>query len=248
MGDRFAKLIGESDRATDPKRRDQAIAFAVIGAKSDDDLEKVESLLPKLSDAILRRRLFDFIYFTRTQKAVADNRLDDAMRFSAKVEELDGRAQLNLEIAFALLKTVDDKVRARETLDAVAALALKAQNSVDKARTLLGIAHLYTKFDAVRAVEVMTEAVKTINTLTEPDLASSIVQYQIEGETFGFYTMRNVPGFSLENAFRALSPVDFENALDQAQKLNDKSLRAIALTSLAASCLERKTEPRQPRR
>ncbi|MBA2503582.1 MAG: hypothetical protein H0V27_11940 [Pyrinomonadaceae bacterium] len=246
--DRFTKLLDEAEQATDPKRRDQAIAFAAIGAKSEDEFEKVESLLTKLSDETLRRRLFDYIYFKRTQKAVADNRLDDAMRFAAKVEELDGRAQLNLEIASALLKAIDDKVRARETLDAVAALALKAQNSTDKARTLLGVAHLYTKFDQVRAVEVMTEAVKTTNALTEPDLTSGVVQYQLEGETFGFYTMRNVPGFSLENAFRELGAIDFENALDGAQKLNDKSLRAIALVSLAASCLERKPEPRQPRR
>jgi hypothetical protein len=94
----------------------------------------------------------------------------------------------------------------------------------------------------------MTEAVKTTNALTEPDLTSGVVQYQLEGETFGFYTMRNVPGFSLENAFRELGAIDFENALDGAQRLNDKSLRAIALVSLAASCLERKPEPRQPRR
>ena len=60
--------------------------------------------------------------------------------------------------------------------------------------------------------------------------------------------MRNVPEFSLEKAFRELGTVDFENALDGAQKLNDKSLRAVALVSLVASCLERKQEPRQPRR
>ncbi len=247
--DRFSRLIEEGERATDPKRRDQAIAFAALQAKSEDEFEKAESLLQKLSDETLRRRLFDFIYFNRTQKAIADNRLDDAMRFAAKVEELDGRAQLNLEIASALLKTIDDKVRARETLDAVAALALKAQNSTNKARTLLGVAHLYTKFDTVRAVEVMTEAVKTTNALTEPDLTSSYVQHGIEGETFGFYGIRNVPGFSLENAFRELGNIDFEGALDGAQKLSDKSLRATAIVSLVASCLERKPEqPRQPRR
>ena len=67
-------------------------------------------------------------------------------------------------------------MRARETLDVVAVLALKAQNSVGKARTLLRVAHLYTKFDAVRAVEVIIEAVKRINTLAEPNLTSSVVQ------------------------------------------------------------------------
>jgi hypothetical protein len=164
------------------------------------------------------------------------------------VDELDQRAILYFEIARESMKKMSDKARAAELLDEVLSAASKAPLTDVRARAQLGVAHLYAEFDGLRSLEVMNDAVKTINQLKDPDLAGTFLTRRIEGKTYGIYTGNPVPGFSLENAFREAGPHDFEGALLAARNLADPALRATAVTGLAAHCLEESVKRAQPKK
>ena len=209
----FASYIEKAERATGSDRRDYLLVTAIMKAPEDERLDRLKDFAQKISDPKIRQQLLNWLYFKRTQKAINEGSLDDARQLSEKVEQLDLRAYLSYEIAAESLRRFEDRTRVREILDAVAAAALKTDNSNEKARTLLGISHLYSKIDHARAFEVMTDAVKTINRITAPDLNSTGLSQRIEGPQFGYLARYDVDGFSLENAFRELAPFDFDRAL-----------------------------------
>jgi hypothetical protein len=234
-----------AESETKPDRRDQAIAFLAMGALELEHLARLERLAEKVSDANVRRQLLDSINFTRAQRLAREGLLDEARRAADGVVELDLRAVLYFEIAGESIKRLEDKARAGELLAAVADAARSAPNTAIKARAQLGVSHLYADFDALRSLEVLAEAVKTVNTLdADADLARPFIQRRIEGKTFGTYSGFNVPGFSLENAFREAGARDFDGALLTARNLSDRVLRATAVIGLASRCLEQPAKPK----
>lgn len=237
-GDRFDELLEQAERQTNPDVRDSRITSAVIAAGEVAPLEKVEDAARKIGDAETRSQLLNWLYFVRAQGAVRAGELDDARKLAERVDALDERAILFLEIAESGLKRAGDRVRAGGLLDAVVAAADKAPETETKARALLGVAYLYAKLDRQRALEVAGGAVKTINRLRDPDLGATFLTRKIQGKEFGMYMTHTVPGFRLENSFRELGAVDFESALSVANDLSDKYQRALAVLGLASECLE----------
>lgn len=231
--------VSKAGLEANPAKRDQWLTFAVLEAPDSEPLDRLRDLAQKISDSRVQQQLRNWLYFKRAQKAIRDGLLFDARSLAEKVDQLDHRAYLFYEIAAEALRGRDDRALARETLDAVAAAALKAENTNEKARTLLGVVYLYTKFDRISAFEKMSYAVKTINKIAEPDLTSTRFHQRIEGQTFAHYSMYEVAGFSLEKTFRELGPSDFEGALLLAKMLEDQSLRSRGVIALAAFCLEK---------
>ena len=249
---RFDVMLEEAERETRPEKRDYAIARVVMAAKKPDDLARLESLAERVGDAAARRQLLDWINFNRAQGLAREGLLDEAKRAADRVGELDHRALLYFEIAREGIKKLDDRARAAALLDEVLAAAAKAPVTAARARTQLGVAHLFAEFDGLRALEVLAEAVRTINQLDNPDVSSSAIFRRIEGKDFGVYGTYNVTGFSMETAFGEAGPHDFEGALLAARDLSDRALRATAVVGLAAHCLEQsakpKTQPKPARR
>ncbi len=243
MFDRTAEQV---ERERDPAKRDFAIAKLVMSASGAAEFARAEGYLDKVGDTDLREKLSSYLYFRWAQQSVAEGQLDDATRLSKKVSELDYRALLSFEIAGVALKKLNDRARAVESLEAVTADALKAPDTPEKARALLGVAHLYSDFDATRASQVLRAAVKVINTLPTPDFSGDTVGRQIGNKFFTTYAMYKVPGVRLENVFRELGARDFESALSAAGELGDKPLRAAAVLGLASKCLEDSRRPDKP--
>jgi hypothetical protein len=237
-GNAFANYCEQAERESNPEKREQAWAFAILNASDDINIDDLTSTARKIDDEKLRSQLLTFVYFKRTQKATKDGQFFEASQLAKNIEQLDFRAYLAYEMAAAALKKEEEKQRAKEILEDVLDLAYKAPVTNEKARTLLGVAFLYAKLDKIRAFEVMAEAVKAINNLTNPEFSSPYIQQKIEGKQFSSYYGYGVEGFSLETVFRLLAPMDFEGALYRARSLDDKAQRALAVLSLAASCLE----------
>lgn len=235
---KFDRIAEQLDRERDPARRDFVLANLVMSAGSAEEFARAESLLDKVSETSLREKLASYLYFRWTQQALKDGQVDGATRLSKKVEELDYRALLSFEIAGAALKKSNDRARAAELLDAVAADALKGPDTPAKARALLGAAHLYADFDVARASQLMREAVKVVNLLPDPDFSAETIGRELGNSVFTAYAVYNVPGVRLENAFRELGALDFESALSAANDLSDKYQRALAVLGLASKCLE----------
>jgi hypothetical protein len=244
----FDAQLEKAERETNPDRKEYAYASAASSAKTLEQLERAESLVEKIGDGNARRQLLNWINFNRVELLVRGGQFDEAKRAAERVDELDQRAILYFEIARESIKKMSDKARAAELLDEVLAAASKAPLTDVRARAQLGVAHLYAEFDGLRSLEVLGDAVKTVNQLKDPDLAGTFLTRRIEGKTFGIYTGNPVPGFSLENAFQEAGPHDFEGALLSARNLADPALRATAVIGLAAHCLEESAKRAQPKK
>jgi hypothetical protein len=240
----FEAEVERAEREANPEKRDQLIAFLVHSAKTGEELGRIERLAEKVSDPQVRRQLLDWINFSLAQRLTKDGLFDEAKRAAERVGELDLRSALYFEIGRESIKRLSDKARARELLDEVAAAAAKAPDTIVKARTQLGVAHLFAEIDPVRALEVVSDAVKTVNALERPDFSQAFVSRRIEGKGFGTYTGFNVPGFNLENAFTEVGAHDFEGALLAARNVAARPLRAAAVLGLSARCLEQPAPPR----
>lgn len=233
----FERSVEKIDAEPDPLKRDLAVTNVVMAARSADEFARAEPLLEKVGDAALREKLSGYLHFRQAQQAAREGLLDEAARSAGKVTELDFRALLSFEIATAALKQLDDRGRAAELLDAVERDAHRAPDTAEKARALLGVAHLYARLDAVRAGEVLRAAVKTINLLPAPDFSSDRVFRQLGNKYFMFYAAHEVPGARLPNVFRELGARDFDGALDAARAVEHRPLRASAVLALTAECL-----------
>jgi hypothetical protein len=239
----FDDQVEMAEKQQDPGRRDQMLAFAILGAATEN-LERVSNVAERISDSEVRNQLLSWLFFSRAQVAIKNKQLDDARGLASKVPELDRRAYLYSNIAEESIKQTDDQTQARVMLEEVAAAIASAPSTLVTARALLGLAYLYTRIDVNRAIGLLGDAVKCINRLEAPDFSNQYIQIRVEGKTFGFYTGFQTPGFNPENAFREFAKIDYDDALYQASNFADKSTRALTILAVAEICLQR-TLPRQ---
>lgn len=194
-------------------RRDGVLTMAVLHQSDLAPLETVEAAAQKIEEVEIRRQVLGWVYFRRGQNAVYAGDFDAARRFAERVEALEARALLLLNIASQGLKRSDDKQRAEELLTAVLDAARKSPDSVSKARSLLGVAHLYARFDYLRGLSAMGEAVAAVNKLNDPDLGSASLPMHVQGKNFSTFAGWPMPTFTLESSFGELGARDFEATL-----------------------------------
>jgi predicted RecB family endonuclease len=232
----FDELVEAAEKLADVARRDQDLSFAVTSSSKDEPVEKVLSVIDKISESGIRDSLLNWFYYFRTQELIKNKNLVEARKFASKVNELDQRAYLFTRIAEESLKVSEDQTEAREMLNEVANTISKAPKTIVSARALLALAYLYAKIDMNRGVEELGNAVRTINAIESPDFSRQFVMMKIEGKTFGSYASYSTPGFSPENAFREMGKLDFDGSLAQATNFTDKSLRALTTLAVIEPC------------
>lgn len=231
-------LVDRIEREKLPEKKDQLIARAVLAAKSADELERVESLIEKVSDSKFRGELFDWLCFKRAQKFISNGRLDEAVQLIAKVDRVDHRAYLAFLLAAESTKKIKDSVLAIEVLEDVVKTALKSPNTIEKARTLLGLTSSYAKFDRGRAFELLVEAINVISKIDKPDLSSIAIFRRIGTSRFTIHAAYEIRGSSLDTVFREFAPDDFVKSLWLANQLPDKPMRAAGMFAILGRCLE----------
>lgn len=232
----FDEQVEAAEKLTDVAQRDQSLTFAVTGSSKDEPVEKVLSVIDKISDSGVRDSLTNWFYYFRAQQLITEKNLTEARKLASKVAELDQRAYLFTRIAEESLKVAEDQTDAREMLNEVADTIAKAPKTIVSARALLALAYLYAKIDMNRGVEELGNAVRTINTLEAPDFSRQFVMMKIEGKNFGSYASYSTPGFNPENAFREMGKLDFDGSLSQATNFSDKSLRALTTLAVIEPC------------
>ena len=236
----FDEQVEAAEKLTDVGRRDQSLTFAVTGSSKDEPVDKVLSVIDKISESGIRDSLLNWFYYFRSQKLISEKNFSEARKFASKVNELDQRAYLFTRIAEESLKVADDQTEAREMLNEVADTISKAPKTIVSARALLALAHLYAKVDMNRGVEELGNAVRTINAIETPDFSRQFVMMKIEGKTFGSYASYSTPGFNPENAFREMGKLDFDGSLAQATNFSDKSVRALTTLAVIEPCFTTK--------
>ena len=245
----FAEEVELAQKLSDVYERNQAIASAVLGVRSEE-LASVIQAIEKISDSDLRGYLFEWFYFMRATDLARAKQFDEAERLTSKVEGLEQRAFLDVEIAKGLLSRND--AQAREVLEIAITEAKKAGATVFAARTLLTSASLYAKVDLSRSIEVLADAINCINRIEAPDFVSddnavekTPVRRGRGGQYQGEYVFRfYMPGMDPESAFRELGKIDFDTMLSQSSALKDKFQRAMTTLALADVCLQQQPRPR----
>ncbi len=244
----FEDRLAEVEQADkDGRLSDSMIANLVTWGTTDKTEEQFKKILPwlgKIEDRSLREAVENYYWFLRTKLAIKEERFDDAENFAAKVPTIEHRAVLMFDIAKGTLKNISIAAEARQILGDVGRLARQADDSVAKARVLLGLVSVYDGLDHVIAMEELSDAVKVINKLDGPDLLSGAVYQQIKGKAFMFYAMYSVPEYDLESTFNLISKNDFSLSLSNARALNDKYLRTLAVLAVAQNCID-KPKPRR---
>jgi hypothetical protein len=251
----FDKKIERLEKKVDSKGLDAEIVNLIFAAETDEQMIKATDWMSKIGEEAVRESATNYLWFKRAELAVKENRLPDAEKHAEKVSELEHRAIIYFKIAEAKLKQENLKEPAAAVLETTVRAALKAPNGVERAQVLLGTAFFFEKYNQYRAAEVLSEAVKTINRLENPDLSASSIYRKIEGKDFGYYTSISTPGYSLEKSFAQVSQKDFQSALNQARNLDDKYLRTLAVIAVVGDCIEAqektpekpKAKPNQPK-
>ncbi len=235
----FDEQIEAAEKEPNVNKRDELIVTASLSAIQNENLDHVVSTADKISDSNLRAQLLDWFYFTYTQRAIKEKRIDEARRLASKVEQMDQRAYLYSEIASEALKTIENQSQGASLLDEIVNTADKGPNTIVTSRALLSAAYLYLKFDQNRAMSVLGDAVKSVNRLEAPDFSRQSLVRKLEGKNFARYALFKTPGFDPENAFREMGKIAFDDALSQASGFTDKSLRALIMIDLADICLQK---------
>jgi tetratricopeptide (TPR) repeat protein len=242
----FDEKVEAAEKLTDVARRDMELTFAVTGASKDIPLERVLSVIDKISDENVRGPLTNWLYFFKSQALNRDRKFDEARALAGKVIELDQRVYLFSQIAEALIKNEEDQTKIREMLEEIATAASKAPNTVVTARALLALANLYTRVDGNRSIEVLGNAVRVINAIDKPDFSQQFVMMKIEGKNFGSYASFQTPGFNPETAFAEIGKFDFDGTLSQSTSFAEKTLRSLTTMAVVEPCL--KVEPPSKKR
>jgi len=239
----FDEQVEAAEKLSDVDRRDAGLTFAVTGASKDETVERVISVIDKISDSNIRGPLTNWFYFFRTQALIEKKDLVEARRLATRVTELDQRAYLFSRIAEKTLKENEDQTQVREMLNEIGEAAAKSPKTIVSARTSLALAYLYARLDINRGIEELGNAVKTINSLENPDFSMQTVPMKIEGKTFGSYAMYSTPGFNPETAFREIGKLDFDGTVTQASDLTEKSLRSLTTLAVVEPCLSVAAKP-----
>lgn len=243
FGSSFERLLKIAEEADEEgKLKDLMIVTLIRAAETEDNFKQAESWLEKIKNETVRRDSSAYFYFRRAKLAIKENRSDDARKFAEKVPQLQHRATLHFELAEKQLESETESARAFEVLNNVSEITEKAENSVAKAQVLLGLAKMYERVNHSIALSRLTEAVRVINKLENPDIFSTTISQQIViPNEFIFYAGYSTSGYNLETVFEQMGKNDFELALSNARGLDDKYFRTLAIIAILKNCTEKKT-------
>ena len=216
------------------------------GVKTEDQFKKIEPWLDKIKDEKVRFESTNYFFFLRSKLAIKEKRFSEAQKFAAKVPEIEHRSILSFEIADSLLKDVNDSATVYSELTDVGKLARQTENSVAKAKVLLGLANIYEKVSHVFALNELSDGIKVINRLENPDMLSKSLHRQIQGKGFAFHAVFSTPNYDLESTFTELSKNDFEMSLSNAKSLEDKFFRTLAVLAVAKNCVNKPNPIKKP--
>src|SRR5207249_3499360 len=137
---------------------------------SEDQFAKIRTWVDKIKDENARSETVNYFWFLRSSLAIKEKRFDEAEKFALKVPEIEHRSILMFDMAREQLKNDNDAANVFDTLNAVSKLTRNSDNSASKAQILLALATMYEKVNHTVAMDELSEAVRVINGLKDPDI------------------------------------------------------------------------------
>ena len=235
----FEEEIDAAEKLSDPDRRQELFTQTILNSK-DEPVEAVTTAIDKITDSGIRAILFDWLNFTRGLRAARDRDVKAALKFAARIGDIEPRAHLylqiaNLSIAFPVLDA-----NGRDTLELAIAEALKSPKTIFTARTLLNAADVYRKIDLSRSLEVLRNAIEATNAVQRPDFAADdqSIDKRVNGNGWRREARFYMPGLDPQAVFTSFAKTDFDGAQSQTQTFADRLWRALTTLSVAEVCLQ----------
>lgn len=238
----FDERIAELEKSDEEgKLTDAMILQTLISGllKSEEQFVLLEPWIEKIGDTEGRSASFEYYWYLRSRLAIKEKRYADAQKYAIKVRTMEYQAILWFEIANKQLEDLNDSATAYQTLADVGRIARRAEDSVGKARVLLGLSNLYEKVNHSFAISELSDAVSVINKLENADLQARWLMLSIKVKDMSFGASIGTPGYDLENTFTAVSKEDFSLPLSNAKAIDDKFYRTIAVIAVAKNCIDR---------
>lgn len=235
LDERIAAAI-EADKAG--KLTDEMIIQLITwGEANEEQLAKIQPFLDKIKDEKAKKEAAAFFWFKRGLRSVKDERFDDAEKHAGRIGDLELKAYVYFELADKTARTANDLAAKFEILNKLSKIVRAAPDSVVKAQMLLGLSGKYGELNHTIALDEMSESIKVVNKLKDPDLLSTFVMRQIATKDMAFFASYSIPGFDLEKAFGDLSKRDMDMALAHARSFDDRFFRTLAVISIAKQCV-----------
>lgn len=233
--DAVERLVAEAEKY--PGVQDYYFVSAIKAGAGKTDPERLERLIPKLTNRDLRQPLLDYINYSQGQTLLTGGQWEEAMRLADKIEQPEVKVMLLYDAAFSISGKAPKE--ATELLDLATWWIGKAKDSNEKAALRFSLAGLCAKYDHQRAVEILLDAISDLNSLVAPEL--SVRQYQQRLSAGGLETslIYSFTEFSLEELFSLLSEDNADEMLAAADRIENKALRARARLSLSSVCLSK---------
>jgi hypothetical protein len=232
-----AELAERLDRAKTSDERDKAYAFAAIRAADDAD-PYARDLAEKIEDADTRKGVTTFVDYMIIRSVITRKRADEALLMLRKAK-LPRILLAHFLTQVAILKLNDDRVRATELLDEALTEARRLDpGTADRAYSFVALLPLFSTLDRTRTWEVLSETIRTINSV--PDFTGDRGQttLTLEGK-FGIrLSVQLASRADLSDVLRQLAQQNFYQALDAGKTFQGDATRALAMIAVARAVLD----------
>jgi hypothetical protein len=237
----FEEQIAEAEKVSNPDKRYQLFLTTILSASSKEEMDVVFRAVDKIDDVQVRGLLRDWFYFSRALDAIKDRRMEEAETITSKIEMLEPRTYLKLEIAKELLNATESHSHAREVLEEAIMELSKARKTLFAARMLFTASNLYLKIDLNRSISVLTAAIETTNKLDVWNFQADgqALVKDIKGKNFRRFVRFYLPGLDPESALREVAKVDFDVALSQTIAFIEKFQRGMTTLAVMEVCLQK---------
>lgn len=182
--DNLDALLQEAADATDANQKDRLYFKAIMLALRYRKHENALAFVEKLS-ATKRNLIKPYIEYSVAEQFIKDKLLDKAEQLAQQNNDVGLRSYLYTLLAQALVKNSRDYGRATEILSEAENLSSKLDNG-EKAIALAGIAAVYARYDGTRAVQLLTEVIRTANKVDGFTLDTHIFRH-FEFDGFSYF-------------------------------------------------------------
>lgn len=244
--DEGQEALENADRAATPADRDLSFARAAMLAARKGEIT-ARDLVDKIQDTEMRKSARAHIDFTLVGRALERKDAQEALRL-ARTGELPSihRVWALTEVSQLVRKT--DPKNAGEILDEAAMEARRIGGTdPDRTRALFGVATRMYEVDRSRALEVISEAVKSANSSTGFTGTDAEIVSRFQTPRGTSTTNFNVESFDLNGIFGLLARDDLFRAVELAKSFTGEAPRATATLAIIRAVLDKKQNNRESR-
>jgi len=238
--DKIEGDLADADKMPQGCPRDRAYAKTGLLVHSAKDDYRALRIADRIDNGSVRDSVRQFLYYDISLTLLDAGDWPQAQQYAKRVAAPELRSLLYMKMAGTALRQKDQALAA-ESLTEALHLAEDISDPATKAGVLLATSAAFAKFDLIRTMEVLGEAIKAVNRVKDPNVDSFSIMRRIElscsdGPADMWYgSSERAERFSLMATLTSLSTLDPEGMLAIGRNLEEPSVRIRALASIIGS-------------